>query len=80
MIFSRTAVALFLFSQDFLLFVNCCYFITAATDVTVTVAIDTPLSRSVCLEHSFLLAKLASSRFLICQWIYNYCPFSQSFY
>ena len=60
-------------------FVNCCYFITAATDVIVSVTVGTLLSTLVYLQHSVLPARLVSSGFLIYQLISD-CPLSQSFY
>ena len=67
------------FFQDFLSFVNCCYFIITATYVVVTIAVGTPLSTLVYLEQFALPARLVSSRFLICQQISDYL-LSQSLY
>ena len=58
-------------------FVNCCYFITAATDVIVSVTVGTLLSTLVYLQHSVL--PVLPSGFLIYQLISD-CPLSQSFY
>ena len=59
--------------------VNCCYFITAANDVIVSLVVGTFLTTLVYLEQSILPVRLVPSRFLTCQWISD-CLLSQSFY